>query len=116
VWNKDILLAGHRRSDEDCARQAFIWKTKKSFSQARTELQILQMTVHRVLGKSLCLEPSNLQVVHKLTARDKQLRLQFATQLCTQILERYNFLSRNVFTHEAKFHISEHVSQRHCVI
>jgi hypothetical protein len=49
---------------------------------------MLQTTVHRILRKSPRLKQYKLQVVHKLRARDKKLRLQSAT-----ILKHDNFLS-----------------------
>jgi hypothetical protein len=44
-----------RRSDEDvdCVKQVFIQIPKKLISRASAELQMLQMTVHRSLQKSL---------------------------------------------------------------
>jgi hypothetical protein len=36
--------------------------------------------------------------------------------MCAQILEHDNFLSNTVFTNEAKFHISGHVSWHNCVV
>jgi hypothetical protein len=59
--------------DEDCVRQAFMWSPKKSISQVSAELQILQMTVCRILWKSPCLKPYKLLIIQKLTACDKQL-------------------------------------------
>jgi hypothetical protein len=106
------------RSDEDvdCIRQAFIWNTRTSFSQASADLQKLQMTVHIVLWKSLGLKPHKSQVVQKLAAHGKQLRSQFVAHLCAHILEHCNSLSHLVFTHEAEFHISELVSQHNYAI
>jgi hypothetical protein len=57
--------------DVDHVRQAFVWSPKKSISQAISELQKLQTSVHRIIQKSLHLKPYKLQVIQKLTACDK---------------------------------------------
>jgi hypothetical protein len=80
------------------------------------QLQILQTTVHGILWKSLCLKLYKLQVVQRLTACDKQLRLQFLTHIYTQILEHNNLIHNTVFINEATFHISGHVSWHSCVV
>jgi hypothetical protein len=67
--------------------------------------------VQRIPPKSLCLKSHELQVVQKLTARDKQLRSQFAAYNS----ENNNFLSRIFFfTDEATFQISAHVNRHNC--
>jgi hypothetical protein len=58
-----------------------------------------------------CEEPYTLQVVQKLAACNKQLRSQFAAEMCAHILEHDNFV-----TDEAKFHIFGHVSWWNYVI
>jgi hypothetical protein len=107
-----------RRSDEDvdCVRHAFTWSLKQSISWASAQLQMLQTTVHRILRKSQCFKPYKLQVVQKVAAHDKQLRLQFVAHTYAQILEHDNFLSHIVFIDEAKFHISGRVSWLNYVI
>jgi hypothetical protein len=60
--------------DLDHVRQAFIQSLKKSITLTSALLQLLQMTVHRILQKILCVKPYKLQVVQKFAVRDKQLR------------------------------------------
>jgi hypothetical protein len=76
----------------DRVREDFIRSPKKSISRVSAELQMPQATAHRVLWKGLCLKPYKLQVVQKLTARDKQPSLQSAAHMSAQILEHDNFL------------------------
>jgi hypothetical protein len=66
----------HWRCDEgmDHVRQDFIWSPKKPISQASAVLQMSQMTIHRILLKSLCLYPYTVQIIQKLAASNKQLR------------------------------------------
>jgi hypothetical protein len=47
---KDVSAGWPRRSDEgvDRVRQAFTWSPKKSIFQVSAELQMLQMTIHRI--------------------------------------------------------------------
>jgi hypothetical protein len=61
--------------------QAFVGSLKTSISREDAQLHMSQMIVYRILQKSLLLPPYILQVVLKLTACDKLLRLQSATHM-----------------------------------
>jgi hypothetical protein len=103
-WKKYILL-GAWKFDEDLNRviKAFVRSPKKSISRVSADLKMPETNVHKILRKSPRLTPHKLQVVQKLTARDKGLRSQFAGQ-CPQILEHDHFeiilstLTRKNFT------------------
>jgi hypothetical protein len=73
VWKKDVLLSG-------LGDLMKMW-----ISRANAKLQMLQNTVHGILMKSVHLKPYKLQVVQKLTACDKQLRLQFVAHVCPNL-------------------------------
>jgi hypothetical protein len=64
-------------------------------------------------GRACYLKPCKLQVVQKVTAHNKQLRLQFVAHVYPQ---SDNFLNHIIFTDEVKFHISGCVSWHNCVI
>jgi hypothetical protein len=84
VYKKRNNTAWPNGSDEDVdhVRQPFIRSPKKSISWASAQLQMPQETVHRILWKSLCINPYKLHVVQKFTACYKQHNLQFAVYLC----------------------------------
>jgi hypothetical protein len=100
--------------DVDRVRQAFVRSPKQSISRSSVVLQMRQTTVHRILRKSLPLKTYKLLAFQKLTARDKQVRSQFATHMREQILVHDNFLSCIVFTDDAKLHVFGRINQHNC--
>jgi hypothetical protein len=72
-----------RRSDEDvdCVKQVFIQIPKKSISRASAELEMLQMTVHRSLQKSL-ISSHTSEVVQKIMAYHNHKQLQSVYSTC----------------------------------
>jgi hypothetical protein len=111
-WHSSGRLS---RSNDGVDRvlQDFIRGPEKSFPGASEVFQMPQTTLRRILRNRVRLIPWKIQD-QKLSALDRQFRRQSTTEKCSEILNRYDVLSRIVFTVEAKFHISGRASQHNC--
>jgi hypothetical protein len=73
-----------------------------------------QTTVHRILRKSLRLKPTSYSSPETYSTRRAYIAV-CGTHVRTNFGTR-SFLSRIIFTDEAKFHISGSVSRHNCII
>jgi hypothetical protein len=71
-------------------------------------------TVHKVLRKQLRLCAYKVQILQELKPEDKQLRHNVACDVLDRIDRDPNFLTNNMFSDEATFHVSG-AANRHSV-
>ena len=87
---------------------ALIRSPSKSTRRASAELEISRQSLQRILHSDLHLFPYKITVIHKLTAIDKEWRLQFAFWA----MEEEAVLHNSWFTDEAYFHLNGVVNKQ----
>jgi len=92
----------------EAVRMALTRSPSKSTRRASAELGISHRSLQRILHSDLHLFPYKMTVLHKLTATDKERRLQFALWA----IEEEAVLHNTWFTDEAYFHVNGVVNKQ----
>ena len=82
---------------------------------ARTHAQALRMSdssVRRILRSDMSLHPYKLQVVHPLSNRDREMRLQFCRQFVGILTENPDLPNKLLMSDEAHFHLHGTVNKQ----
>ena len=82
---------------------------------ARKQAQALRMSdrsVRRILRSDLSLHPYKLQVVHALSNRDREMRLQFCRQFVGMLTENPDLPNKLLVSGEAHFHLHDTVNKQ----
>ena len=100
--------ASVRTPANKAVRMALTQSPSKSTRSASAELGISCRSLQRILHSDLHLFPYKMTVLHKLTAIDKERRLQFALWA----MEEEAVLHNTLFTDEAYFHVNGVVNKQ----
>ncbi|PNF19367.1 hypothetical protein B7P43_G06707 [Cryptotermes secundus] len=119
-WHKNFVqtgcsvrLARPRVSDAtvEQIRESFVRSARKSTRRATRETGNPNVTVWRVLRKSLHLKAYKLSIVQHLTDSDKVVRKEFCMQMFHRIQD-----DEKIFSDESTFHVSGKVNTHNCRI
>jgi len=110
VLEKKLLhpASVHTPANIKAVHVALIRSPSKSTRRASAELEISRQSLQRILHSDLHLFPYKITVIHKLTAIDKEWRLQFAFWA----MEEEAVLHNSWFTDEAYFHLNGVVNKQ----
>ena len=78
---------------------------RRSAHKHSQTLRMFDMSVRRILHSDLSLHPYKLQVVHALSNRDREMRLQFCRQFVGILTENPDLPNKFLMSDEAHFHL-----------
>lgn len=96
----------------DAVRESVGRSPRKSLRRRSQELGIPRESIRRILEQDLHLYPYRIQIKHKLTQRDKDMRVAMCRWFCDKIDEDPDFLDDVWFSDEAHFLLSGHVNSK----